>query len=235
MQAWIDQIVTDVGRNPVLAAWFTAGGAILAATVSALVAFLVAQRSVYMNAVTAERSKWIEALRGTISQYSGAAGKISARRRVGEYDTDLDWATDTEALQTLLSDLTLRLNPTEDEARHLLFAARKVNAAARLHSPAAFILANEIMIRHAQWVAKGEWERVKQEASGALAWPWFAWRSWRRGLAYAAFLEADGSLKRLDLIGAGKSDAELTLARSEMDVITRRSFRFRPFWSDFSG
>ncbi len=213
------KIAADIGKSPVAAAWFTAGGAVIAAAVSASVSYLVAHRSVYINAVTAERSKWIEALRGTISSYSGAARKITTRRRFDKnYEGSLDWATDTEILQKLLSDLTLRLNPTEMEALNLLRAAKKLDQAARIHRPVDFILANEIMIRHAQWVAKAEWERVKQEASGWLALPQHLLRNWRRRRAYAAFLKADGNLKRLDLIGAGESEITVTLARSSMDT-----------------
>lgn len=197
-----------------VASWFT----LFAAALSALVSYLVARRSVYINAVTAERSKWIEALRGTISKFSGAAGKVSARRRNSDYEKSQDWASDTEGLQILLSDLTLRLNPTEPEAQNLLRAAKKLNAAARLHTPAAVILANEIMVRHAQWVLKAEWERVKREASSSLQAPVFWWRKWRRSRAYAAFLQNDGALGRLDAIGAGKGDVELTLLRSQMDI-----------------
>lgn len=212
------KIVADIGKSPVVAAWFTAGGAMMAAAVSALVSYLVAHRSVYINAVTAERSKWIEALRGTISSYSGTAGKVSARRRLEpKYEKSSDWATDTEILQKLLSDLTLRLNPTEAEALNLLRAAKKLDQAARIHRPADFILANEIMIRHAQWVAKAEWDRVKQEASGWLATPHYVLRNWRRRRAYRAFLESGGDLKRLNMIGAGETEIAVTLARSEMD------------------
>jgi hypothetical protein len=218
LSTWWFQVTQDGARSPVVAAWFTAAGALFAAAVSALVSYLVARRSVYINAVTAERSKWIEALRGTISKFSGAAGRVSARRGNSDYDESRDWATDTESLQILLSDLTLRVNPMEPEARNVLRAAKKLDAAARLHTLAAVILANEIMIRHAQWMLKAEWERVKWEASGALQAPVYWWRNCRRSRAYAAFLKKDGALDRLDQIGAGKSDLELTLLRSTMDT-----------------
>lgn len=208
----------EVARTPVVAAWFTAGGALLAAVVSAFISYAVAHRSVYINAVTVERSKWIEALRVTVSKYSGAAGKISARRRDPAYENSEDWAKDTEALGTLLTDLTIRLNPTEPAAQNLLLAARKLNSAARLHTSAAVILANEVMVRHSQWVLKAEWERVKQEASGKLSAPLRVWRNAKRRKAYLAFLQRDGSLHRLKAIGAGKKDIELTLLRSEMDT-----------------
>jgi hypothetical protein len=217
------KITKDIATSPVVAAWFTTVGAVIVALISALVSSFVAHRSVYINTVTTERSRWIEAMRKIISTYSGAAGKISARRKLdSQYEKSADWASDTENLQKLLSDLTLRLNPTEVEAKHLLTAAKTLDRAARIHSPAAFILANEVMVRHAQWVAKAEWERVKQEASGWLATPIFAWRNLRRQQAYNAFLQTDGSLHRLDLIGAGKKDIKLTLARSEMDSYTQR-------------
>ena len=218
MWSWWLAVAQDTTRAPVVAAWFTAAGALFAAIVSALISYLVSRRSVYINSVTSERSKWMEALRSTISKFSGTADKISARRKKADYEGSPDWATDTKALRTLLSDLTLRLNPTEPEARNLLRAAKKLDAAARLHSPPAVILANEVMIRHAQWVLKAEWERVKQEASGPLKAPIYWWRNWKRRKAYRNFVAKDGMLSRLDQIGAGKSDIELASLRNEMDV-----------------
>ena len=169
-----------------------------------MVSYLVAHRSVYINAVTAERSKWIESLRSTVSKFSGAAMKVSTRRRDGAYAKGQDFGEDLELLQRLLADLTLRLNPNEVEAQNLLKAAQKLDAAARLHSPSAAILANEIMIRHAQWAAKAEWDRVKQEASGAARALTFALRNRRRRRAYNTFLNGAGSLHRLEAIGAGR-------------------------------
>ena len=178
----------------------------------------VARRTVYINAVTAERSKWIEALRSTLSQFSGMAHKISTRRRATDYANSAGAAEDREALQSLLSDLTLRLNPGEDEARDLLRAAKTVDNAARLHSAASVILADEIMIRHAQWLLKGEWERVKLEASGLLGKLWIYSRKILRKRAYRKFLRDAGSLAALERIGAGAEDNELVRLRSAMDV-----------------
>lgn len=215
------KIAADIGKSPVVAAWFTAGGALIAALVSALVSYLVARRAVYINAVTVERSKWIEALRATISSYSGIAGKISARRdQDSRYARGEEWAKDTETLRRLLSDLTLRLNPTESEALNLLRIAEKLDQAARVHRPGEFLLANQMMILHAQWVTKAEWDRVKQEASGWTAGPLFIWKNWLRRRRYRAFLRSSGSLHRLDLIGAGQPEIISTLARSEMTLTT---------------
>jgi hypothetical protein len=189
-----------------------------------VVSYLVAHRSVYINAVTAERSKWIEAMRATISSYSGLAGKMSARQQQDpKYQKSAEFATDGELLQKLLSDLTLRLNPTEREARDLLRVARKLDQAVRVHRPVDYTLVNEIMIRHAQWVTKAEWEQVKREASGLLAGPYFLFRKWRRGRAYAAFLKRDGSLEQLDQVGSGQPKGVVALARTAMDTPPSRA------------
>lgn len=224
MWAWWFGVLQDQTRVAVVAAWFTGGAAIIGVVISAVVSTIVSRRSVYINAVTAERSKWIEALRGTISKLSAAADRVVTLRQAqlaqaAGYAESVEWATDTQELHRLMSDLMLRLNPTEHEALNLLKAARKLNAAARLHSSAAVILAVEIMVRHAQWVLKAEWERVKEEAAGRLQAPKFWIRRWRRRRAYKQFLLGAGSLERLDAIGAGKSDLDLTLLRSEIDAI----------------
>jgi len=227
MWAWWFGVLQDQTRVAVVAAWFTGGAAIIGVVISAVVSTIVSRRSVYINAVTAERSKWIEALRGTISKLSAAADRVVTLRQAqhaqqaqaADYAESVEWATDTQELHRLMSDLMLRLNPTEHEALNLMKAARKLNAAARLHSSAAVILADEIMVRHAQWVLKAEWERVKEEAAGSLQAPKFCIRRWRRRRAYKQFLLGAGSLQRLDAIGAGRSDRDLTLLRSEIDAI----------------
>ena len=213
---WI-KFAKELWTSTGVVAQIAAAGAIIAAGVSAVVSYLVARRGIYVNAVTIERSKWIESLRGTISKFSGAAIKLNTRNLDGAYQASQDRAADIELLKTLLADLTLRLNPTELEAKNLLRAAVKLDAAARIHTPPSVVLANEIMIRHAQWAAKAEWERVKQEASGWGSGLFYVWRNLKRRRAYNRFLRQDGSLHRLDAIGAGKSDIELDLLRSEMD------------------
>lgn len=227
MGEWLTEVLQDPSRASIVAGWFAAAAVITVGLISAIVSLLVAGRSGYINAVTAERSKWIETLRGTISKFAGAADRIRARRDAKDYLQSKDWAADTEALRTLLADLTLRLNPSEDEARNLLFAAKTLDAAAHLHTTPAVGLANEVMIRHAQWVLKAEWDRVKQEASGPLAAPWFWMKNARRRGKYHRFLRSDGDLGRLEAIGAGKSDAELTVLRSDMDREPPKA-RFKP-------
>lgn len=224
MFAWLLEILEDPAQVGVVVAWFTGGAAIISVIISAVVSTMVSRRSVYINAVTAERSKWIELLRGTIAKMSAVADRVVTLRKAktGDYAESVEWATDKQELHRLLSDLMLRLNPTEPEALNLLKAARKLNAAARLHSPAAVILADEIMVRHAQWVLKGEWERVKEEAAGPLKAPKFWIRGWQRRRAYKQFLQTDGSLKRLDAIGEGRPDPDLTLLRSQMDASDMR-------------
>jgi hypothetical protein len=208
----------DGARVAVAAAVFTTAGALIAALVAAIVSHMVSRRSVYINAVTAERSKWIEALRKNISAFSGAADRLSAGVAAGLNSNGQGWPERVGELPALLSELTLRLNPGEPEARNLLAAARKVEAAARLHTPASFRLADEIMIRHAQWVLKPEWERVKEEASGMFVAQYIWMRRRRRKAAHGEFLKADGALERLEAIGSGRSGLELTMLRAELDA-----------------
>ena len=140
------------------------------------------------------------------------------KESVAAYEEGPEWVADTERLQTALVELTLRLNPTEREARNLIFAAKKLDQATRLHSPPAVLLANELMVRHAQWVLKAEWDQVKWEASGSFRRIGLYWRRRRRRRAYDAFLRKDGSLERLNRIGAGATELELTQLRSGMDL-----------------
>lgn len=209
-----------------MASWFvstvalaTAFITIVTATITARTTSKVASRSSYINSVTVERSKWIDALRRSIADYSGAAERIISRRKDSKYEESAEWAADVQSLRTHFSSLKMRLNPREAIAQNFLDAARKLDQAARIHRWADVELANEVMVRHGQWILKYEWERVKQEAAIS--------RSQRRALRraetemdrdYAAFLKADGSLERLSLIGAGAEAIKVTLARSEMDV-----------------
>ncbi len=221
MWSWLSEMLRDPTKVGVVAAWFTGGAALVGVVISAVVSTIVSRRSVYINAVTGERSKWIEALRGTISKLSAAADRVVTLRqtKAANYAESIEWATDTQEMHRLMTDLVLRLNPTEPEALNLLKAARKLNASARLHSSAAVILADEVMVRHAQWVLKAEWERVKEEAAGRLQALRFLYRRRRRRSAYNRFLMRDGSLEKLDAIGAGKTELELVLLRSQMDVV----------------
>ena len=69
----------------------------------------------------------------------------------------------------------------------------------------------------------GVFVRILREGDRfSTAVPWWgclAVLARRRRSAYNRFLQRDGSLEKLDAIGAGKADVELTLLRSQMDEI----------------
>ena len=222
---WFRHIASDPAYVPVVAAWFAAITSFVAALITIVTAKItarttssVASRSVYINSVTAERSKWIDALRRSIADYTGAAERVISRRKDPKYDHTPEWATDVQSLRTNLSNLKMRLNPRETIARNLIVAARKVDQAARIHRWADVDLASEIMVRHGQWVLKFEWNRVKMEAASGAELKRLKAAEVELEKDYAAFLAADGSLHRLDAIGAGKDELTITLLRSEMDV-----------------
>ena len=224
MAEWFLKIANDPTAFAVVAAWFTAAAALVVAlitivtvTITAWTTARVASRSVYINSVTAERSKWIDALRKSLADYSAAAERVISRRNDNKYEHSAEWATDIQSMRTHLSSLKMRLNPREAMAQNLIDAARKVDQAARLHRWTDVDLASEIMVRHGQWVLKFEWNRVKLEAaSGAEK------RRLKKAEAelekdYGEFLKNDGSLERLKAIGAGKSEIDLALLRSQID------------------
>ncbi|HEU0145951.1 MAG TPA: hypothetical protein VFR21_03630 [Bradyrhizobium sp.] len=79
-------------------------------------------------------------------------------------------------------------------------------------------LAGEVMVRHGQWILKFEWNRVKLEAASGSERRKLKQAEVELNRDYGAFVERDGSLHRLDAIGAGKDSLSITLLRSEMDV-----------------
>jgi hypothetical protein len=209
----------------VVAAWFAATASlfgalitVVTATISARTTSKVANRSVYINSVTAERSKWIDALRRSIADYSGAAERVISRRSDPKYEKSPEWAADVQSLRTHFSSLKMRLNPREAAAQNLITAARKLDQAARIHRWEDVELASEIMVRHGQWILKFEWNRVKMEAASGSERRKLKQAETELNRDYAAFLKNDGSLHRLDAIGAGMNSSAITLLRSEMDV-----------------
>lgn len=225
MIEWFHRIASDPAYVAIVAAWFAAIASFVAAFITIVTATItarttagVASRSVYINSVTAERSKWIDALRRLIADYTGAAERVISRRKDPKYEQSAEWATDVQSLRTNLSNLKMRLNPREAIAKNLIVAARKVDQAARIHRWADVDLASEIMVRHSQWVLKFEWNRVKMEAASGAELKKLRMVEVELEKDYVAFLAADGSLHRLNAIGAGKDELTISQLRSEMDV-----------------
>lgn len=225
MIEWFRHIASTPAGVPIVAAWFAAAASVLAAlvtlataTVTAGTTARVARRSVYINSVTTERAKWIDALRRSIADYSGAAERVIARRSDPEYEKSAEWAADVQSLRTNLSNLKMRLNPRETAVKNLIIAAAKVDQAARLHRWTDVDLAGEIMVRHSQWILKFEWNRVKLEAASGRELRRLKREQNDLQTDYDAFLGADGSLHRLDAIGAGEKEVVVALLRSEMDT-----------------
>ena len=182
MSEWFRHVADNPTQAAIVAAWFAGGASLIGAFVSIIVSviaaatsFFVARRSVYINSVTAERSKWIDALRRSIAEYSGTAERVYARQRDKTYADSPEWAADVQSLRTHSSSLKLRLNPREIIAQNFLDAARKLDQAARIYRWADVELANEIMVRHGQWILEvrvesgevGSRFRVREEKAQA--------------------------------------------------------------------
>ncbi|MFY0736324.1 hypothetical protein [Aurantimonas sp. NFXS3] len=222
---WLQRVFSDPAYIPVIVACVAAVASIAGAVITifniaitARTTASVANRAVYINSVTAERSKWIDALRESIADYSGAAERVLARREDPKYVGSVEWATDVQSLRTHMSALKMRLNPRETIAQNLIDAARKLDQAARIHRWADMELASEIMVRHGQWILKYEWNRVKLEAASGKERDRLEQAERELDADYAKFLQKDGSMERLKAIGVGKSELEIALLRSKMDV-----------------
>lgn len=222
---WLYRVTSDPAYVPVVAAWSAAITSFVVALITIVTVKItartttnVASRSVYINSVTAERSKWIDALRRSIADYTGSAERVISRRKDSKYEHSSEWAADVQSLRTNLSNVKMRLNPREAIARNLIAAARKVDQAARIHRWVDVDLASEIMVRHSQWVLKIEWNRVKMEAASGFELKKLRAAELQLERDYAVFMAADGSLHRLDAIGAGKDELTISQLRSEMDV-----------------
>ena len=175
------------GMDPVVVASIIAFVGVI---VSAIISTIISRRSSYMTAVTAERSKWIDKLRGNIAELLGICSGI----RMALPDVASEEACGRrETLDRLIALIRMQLNPDNRIDANMigllgLFPERVKNLAADYRSlEAAFV-------RHAQFLLKEEWEKVKLEAMGMLFKPcWYKKRN-KRTAAYESFCTTTDSL-----------------------------------------
>jgi hypothetical protein len=159
-----------------LSFWQTVGVALipLGGVVGGFVAqTLIAGRNVYINSITAERSKWLDKLRINLSAYYSLSASITYRQRTLAAITDDDIRkqqvagryTDLEKLEERASLLRLQLNPQGDIDGNVLAIIEALQAHQDHKGPDIPAL-RELVISHAQWLLKAEWEKVKWEAGG---------------------------------------------------------------------
>lgn len=186
-----DAILQYLKDNPQVAPIATAIIALIGVVLSAFVAFTVSKRSAYITAVTAERSKWIDKLRGNIADLLGVCGAIHMALPDKTSDKALTKRQDADRLIALI---TLQLNPNDKSGIDLNLIellAKAVDSSEKDDN--TYRTFERRFVRHAQFLLKEEWEKVKSEAKGTmLAWLTGAGRKRRkRAKQYREFCEAE--------------------------------------------
>lgn len=145
----------------VQAAVVTGAGVIVAA----LIAFVVSRRTLYVTAVTTERSKWINALRTNLSTLTGRVLAMQDRSRGdANYVRGADYWSDLDQIARIISKVTLQLNPRGAIDANLLKLLDALPGLIDGKHASRIRDANSLLVRHAQWLLKEEWEVVKAEA-----------------------------------------------------------------------
>lgn len=146
-----------------------------AAIVAAAVSYLVSRRSIYINSVTVERSKWIGELRSNISILSSqvlSINHILVDGRTIEHIRSEEFQCQAKEIHRLTSLIKLQLNPFGEIDKHILQIIDDLEQS--FQNPTDFSWAGKdyLLIAHAQYLLKAEWEKVKLEAAGPLRKPW---------------------------------------------------------------
>ena len=168
-------------------------GVFVAALISAFVALSSSKRSTYIASVTIERSKWIEKLRGNIAELLSVLGAISrdsakSKKAQDEKHIDKASARRTEA-DKLIALITLQLNPFDKSGidQELIKLMPKLVEAAEGQS-SNYRKTELQFVKHAQFLLKEEWEKVKSEAQGSMV-AWWSGSEYSRRLRSVQYRE----------------------------------------------
>jgi hypothetical protein len=159
--------------NPVtLSAVIAVSGVIL----SALVSSFISRRINYLNVVTAERSKWIEKLRTNLAKYSAVAHAVFYKAKKEDWsESSLGMSSEYYALlrelQDLRSLLKLQLNPNGKIDQNIIVLIDRIYELSRTWTFGPELeQEGRLLVLHAQYLLKAEWEKVKSEARGLPMW-----------------------------------------------------------------
>ncbi len=189
LQSILDYLNKNLAVVPIVAAAI----ALIGVVVSAFVAFTVSKRSTYITAVTAERSKWIDKLRGNIADLLGICGAIHLSSSDKTSEKALAKRQDADRLIALI---TLQLNPSDKSGidQNLIKLLRQLVEASEKND-GRYRTFEACFVRHAQFLLKEEWEKVKSEAKGWMLalFTGAGCRSRKRARRYAEFCGAEKS------------------------------------------
>jgi hypothetical protein len=194
-----------MGVDPTITAAIIAlVGVIISALTSAFVSKWISGRTLYINSVTVERSKWIDKLRENIAKCSGDLRSLSykveaAYARISVAPVRLQEQDElVEKINMLISLISLQLNPFGEIDKNILAILARMPTLAQSPDGRKLRVADELLIKHSQWLLKAEWEKVKSETKGIILRVWAAMNAHRHLCRYRAFCEGEGSLAKLD-------------------------------------
>lgn len=182
--------------GPISVAIIALSGVLISAIISALIAFVTSRKTLYVNAVTVERSKWIEKLRNNIATYSAAAHGLFYKAKTEDWEKGAspEYLAQLRELQDLKSQLKLQLNPKgEIDANIIALVDRLYHFARQWTVGLELEVTEHLLIQHAQWLLKAEWEKVKTEARGPLRHVLAKWRERQHLAEYRELAKGHGS------------------------------------------
>jgi len=192
-----DLVTKYLNANPTVVPIVAAVIALFGVVVSGFVAFTVSKLSTYVTAVTGERSKWIDKLRGNIAELLGVCGAIHMEFSDKASENSLAKRQDADRLIALI---TLQLNPNDKSGidQNLMRLLPELVAASEKNG-ASYRLFERYFVRHAQFLLKEEWEKVKSEAKGTMLafLTGSACKRRKRAKEYAKFCAAEKSAGHL--------------------------------------
>jgi hypothetical protein len=103
-----------------------------------------------------------------------------------------------EKTNMFISLIRLQLNPFGEIDKNILTILARMPALAQSPDGQKLRVADDLLIKHSQWLLKAEWEKVKAETRGIVLRQWAVIQAHRRTRMYRTFCKAEGSLAKLD-------------------------------------
>jgi len=156
--------------NEVAGAIIALLGVLTSAILGSTIAFVTSRKSLYVNAVTVERSKWIEKLRSNLAEYPAIAHAAhyeanKAMKQDGPVNLSPEYFVLLRDLQRMKSLLKLQLNPLGSIDQNIIKLIDRIYELARTTTFGPTLGEAELLlVLHAQFLLKEEWEKVKLEA-----------------------------------------------------------------------
>jgi hypothetical protein len=187
-------------------------GVVITAITGGVVAFVTSRKALYVNAVTVERSKWIEKLRSSLADYPSIAHAVfyegnKAIRQDGVLNFSAEYYGLLRDLQKIKSLLKLQLNPNGTIDQNVILLVDRVYELARTVTFGPELdEAERLLVKHAQFLLKEEWEKVKLEAGATREQ---RKRAAKRARDYQAFAKGPGAIPSFRLTGGPETKTPL--------------------------